>query len=65
MGESPDSTHIKNWRIETGLEVYKRGNLADWDLSGSYTNLATKHYTKWVFRKLEVRELPKDEFEVN
>lgn len=52
MGESPDSTHIKNWRIDTGLEVYKRGKLADWDLSGRYTDLATKHYIKWVCRKL-------------
>ncbi len=25
---------------------------ADWDLSGSYTDLATKHYIKWVCRKL-------------
>lgn len=25
---------------------------ADWDLSGSYTKLATKHYIKWVFSNM-------------
>ncbi len=51
-GELPDSAYIKHLRIENGKLVNEMGYPADWDLSGSYTDLATKHYIKWVCRKL-------------
>lgn len=53
QGEAPNSAYIKNLKIENGLLVNEMGYPADWDLSGSYTNLATKHYIKWASRKLE------------
>ena len=56
-GELPDSAYIKHLRIENGLLLNEMGYPADWDLSGSYTDLATKHYIKWVCRKLERRRL--------
>lgn len=52
-GESPDSAYIKHLRIENGQLFNEMGYPADWDLSGSYTNLATKHYIRWACRKLE------------
>jgi hypothetical protein len=51
-GESPDLAYIKHLRIENGILVNQMGYPADWDLSGSYTDLATKHYVKWICRKL-------------
>jgi hypothetical protein len=51
-GESPSSEYIKHLRIENGILVNQMGYPADWDLSGSYTDLATKHYIKWICRNL-------------
>ena len=52
-GESPSSEYIKHLIIENGILVNQMGYPADWDLSGSYTNLATKHYIKWASINLE------------
>jgi hypothetical protein len=52
-GESPSSEYINHLRIKNGLLINEMGYPADWDLSGSYTNLATKHYIRWACRKLE------------
>ena len=51
-GELPDSAYIKHLRIENGRLLNEMDYPADWDLSGSYTDLATKHYIKWICRKL-------------
>ena len=51
-GESPDSADIKHLRIEIGRLFYEISYPTDWDLSGNYTDLATKHVIKWACRKL-------------
>ena len=51
-GESSDSADIKHLRIEIGRLFYEISYTTDWDLSGNYTDLATKHVIKWACRKL-------------
>ena len=51
-GESPDSADIQHLRIEIGRLFYEISYPTDWDLSGNYTDLATKHAIKWACRKL-------------
>lgn len=51
-GESPDSANIKHLRIEIGRLFYEISYPTDWDLSGNYTDLATKHAIKWACRNL-------------
>jgi hypothetical protein len=45
-GESPDSANIKHLRIEIGRLFYEISYPTDWDLSGNYTDLETKHAIK-------------------
>ena len=53
-GESPDSVEIKHLRLKIGRQFYEISYPKDWDLSGNYTDLATKHAIKWTCRKLGV-----------
>ena len=47
-----NSDYISHLKIENGLLVNEMNNPANWYLSGNYTNLATKRYIKWAYRKL-------------
>ena len=47
-GESADSADIQHLRIEIGRLFYEISYPTDWDLSGNYTDLATKHAIKWL-----------------